>query len=101
MPNDATKHPASINIKTIAIIALCGEPGYLYTVTLPERADITGPEGAKMTFSGFTTNLYATGSLNTDGTEIFRVSANLVISSLQQPGVYVSTTNVIFIINYN
>ena len=95
------KLPATIGIRTLASIRLSGEPGYIFAITLPDCADINGPGGANMTINSFTTHPSAMGALNSDGTQIFRVSANLKIPLTQPPGTYTNATTVTFTVNYN
>lgn len=81
-----------------AVFAITGEPGYVYTITLPSSAVTlsgTGSTPPTMTVDTFTSNPTSTGTLDaTLGTSTLNVGATLHVGANQTPGLYSGTFSV-------
>ena len=86
---------------TSARFTATGEPGYLYSLTLPTTPvaltkTVTSGTAPTMNVTNFTSTLgsSAIGTLGTDGTQIFSVGGTLNIGASQETGEYQGQFNV-------
>jgi hypothetical protein len=85
---------------TAARFTATGEPGYLYTVTLPASAvtltkTVTSGTAPTLTVSSFTSTLASgLGTLAVDGTQSFNVGGTLNVGANQETGDYTGQFNV-------
>jgi hypothetical protein len=86
---------------TAARFVATGEPGYLYTLTLPATIaltkTVTSGTAPTMNVSALTSTLGASGigTLATDGTQTFSVGGTLNIGASQETGDYQGQFNVV------
>ncbi len=76
------------NIGNSATFSLAGSNSAVYVITLPNTVTLTGPSGATMTASAFSSNPSGTGTFNNSGSASLAVGATLNVSAAQTMGAY-------------
>ena len=97
----ASLTPAATAAITAATYTVTGTPGAAYAITLPGTVTLTGPSGATMTATNFSSDLTSPGALGSPvGTQALSVGARLNIAASQAAGTYISG-NFDVTVNYN
>ncbi len=95
--------PTVTGTVTAATFNIGGEPGTVYTITMPAGATTITSGGNTMTVDSWQSSLAPTASrtLPVGGTEVLNIGATLNVAANQPTGTYISGTPFTVSINYN
>lgn len=83
-----------------ASFEVTGEPGFAFSITLPENEYVLTNGNESMIIKDFTSSLAEGGNLS-NGAKLVRVGATLNVNPNQTPGIYSSPAAMNVTVNYN